>query len=108
MRGPRRIENEPAPARRAADFRALVAAFEAAGEAGAIAAFLRDIATPAELEALAERWRIARLLNAGGRSYRNVAEATGASTTTVARVARFLREEPHAGYRIVLGRTSPI
>ncbi|MEI9902624.1 MAG: hypothetical protein WDN06_00515 [Asticcacaulis sp.] len=31
---------------------------------------------------------------------------TGASTTTVTRVARFLREMPHQGYRRVLDRLS--
>ena len=53
--------------------------------------FIRDLCTPAEVAALAERWRIASLLDAGGLSYRAIAAETGASTTTVARVARFLR-----------------
>ena len=66
--------------------------------------FLRDLATPAELAAFAERWRIAGLLNEGALSYREIAAATGASTTTVGRVARFLREEPHQGYRMMLDR----
>ena len=68
------------------------------------ARFLRDLATPAELAAFAERWRIARLLDGGELSYRDIALATGASTTTVGRVARFLREEDHQGYRLVLDR----
>lgn len=67
-------------------------------------AFLRDLCTPGELLALAERWRIARLLNDGTQSYREIAEATHASTTTVARVARFLKDEPWQGYRRVLDR----
>ncbi|MFC2953292.1 YerC/YecD family TrpR-related protein [Marinicaulis aureus] len=68
------------------------------------ARFLRDLATPGELAAFAERWRIARLLDEGRLSYREIAAKTGASTTTVGRVARFLREENHQGYRLVLDR----
>ena len=66
--------------------------------------FLRDLATPGELDAFAERWAIAQLLDKGGMSYRAIAEATGASTTTVTRVARFLNQEDYAGYRTVLSR----
>ncbi|MEQ1708380.1 MAG: YerC/YecD family TrpR-related protein [Terricaulis sp.] len=67
-------------------------------------AFLSDICTPAEVRALAERWLIAQLLDAGELSYREVAEQAGASTTTVTRVARFLREMPYNGYRRILDR----
>ena len=66
--------------------------------------FLRDLCTPGEIRTLAERWEIARLLDAGADSYRAIAEKTGASTATVARVARFLNQEPHQGYRAVLDR----
>jgi len=68
-------------------------------------AFLTDLLTPGELRAFAERWLVARLLDEGGLSYREIAERAGASTTTVVRVARFLKEEPHQGYRLVLDRT---
>lgn len=66
--------------------------------------FLRDLATPAEIEAFAERWRIARALHRGEQSYRDIAAETGASTTTIGRVARFLREEKNLGYRRILNR----
>lgn len=66
--------------------------------------FLRDLTTPGELAALAERWRVARDLDAGGKSYREIAAETGSSTTTVTRVARFLTQEDHKGYRLVLDR----
>jgi TrpR-related protein YerC/YecD len=66
--------------------------------------FLADLATPAEIRSLAERWRIARMLDQGGRSYREIAAETGASTTTVVRVARFLNEERNNGYRLMLDR----
>jgi TrpR-related protein YerC/YecD len=67
-------------------------------------AFLTDLCTPAEVRALGERWLIAQMLDSGNLSYREIAEAAGASTTTVTRVARFLREMPYQGYRRVLDR----
>ena len=67
-------------------------------------AFLADIATPREIAALAERWRIAGMLDAGTLTYREIAGLTGASTATIVRVAKFLRDEPHQGYRVVLDR----
>ncbi len=70
------------------------------------ARFLLDLCTPSELASMAERWRIAKLLDAGELSYRQIAREIGASTTTVARVARFLRDEPHRGYRMMLDRPS--
>jgi TrpR-related protein YerC/YecD len=66
--------------------------------------FLRDLLTPGEIRTLVERWRVARLLDAGEHSYREIAELTGASTTTVTRVSRFLSQEPWQGYRTVLDR----
>jgi TrpR-related protein YerC/YecD len=73
-------------------------------DAGEVRAFLDDLCTPAELRAFAERFKVARLLDEGQLSYREISERTGASTTTVTRVARFLREMPHQGYRLVLDR----
>lgn len=66
--------------------------------------FLRDLTTPGELQALAERWRVARMLDAGGKSYREISAEAGVSTTTVTRVARFLAQENFKGYRLVLDR----
>ncbi|MFT4089731.1 MAG: YerC/YecD family TrpR-related protein [Asticcacaulis sp.] len=67
-------------------------------------AFLDDLCTPSEIRAFAERFRVAQLLDQGNASYREISERTGASTTTVTRVARFLRDMPHQGYRRVLDR----
>jgi TrpR-related protein YerC/YecD len=64
--------------------------------------FLKDLCTPQELKALAERWRVCQLLNEGTLSYREINEKTGASLATITRVARFLKEEPHRGYQLVL------
>jgi TrpR-related protein YerC/YecD len=69
-------------------------------------AFLNDLCTPAELRAFAERWAVARLLDQKTKSYRGIAQEAGASPTTVVRVARFLKEMPHQGYRLVLDRTN--
>ena len=67
-------------------------------------AFLADLCTPAEVRAFDERWRVAQLLDRGELSYREIAETAGASTTTVVRVARWLKEMPYGGYRRVLDR----
>lgn len=60
---------------------------------------LRDLCTPSELRALAERWHVARLLDRTDLSYREIHDGTGVSTTTIVRVGRFLRQEPNQGYR---------
>ncbi|MGH6831324.1 MAG: Trp family transcriptional regulator, partial [Methylocella sp.] len=60
--------------------------------------------TPGEVHALSERWLVARLLDGGGLSYREIAEKAHSSTATVVRVARFLKDMPHQGYRRVLDR----
>jgi TrpR-related protein YerC/YecD len=66
--------------------------------------FLLDLCTPSEISALAERWKIARLLDEGVLSYREIHDRTGGSLATITRVARFLRQEPYQGYRVVLER----
>ena len=61
---------------------------------------LRDIGTLSELQAWGERLEVARQLSKG-LSYREVARITGASTTTVTRVAKFIENGP-GGYRKIL------
>ncbi|MEM7730720.1 MAG: YerC/YecD family TrpR-related protein [Pseudomonadota bacterium] len=65
-------------------------------------AVLVDLCTPAELRAISERWRVAKMLDEGRMSYREISSETGVSTTTIGRVARFLKDEPHGGYRLML------
>ncbi len=65
-------------------------------------AFFQDLCTPAELQALKDRWMVAEQL-ADGLSYRQIRERTGVSLTTIGRVARCLAEPP-AGYAAVLQR----
>ena len=64
--------------------------------------FFRDLCTLSELEAMAHRWEVARLLEQG-LPYLEIAERTGASTTTVTRVAHWLRHG-EGGYRQALDR----
>ena len=70
-----------------------------------VSRFLRDLCTLSELEAMAHRWQVARLVDAG-LPYQAVASQTGASTTTVTRVAHWLRHG-EGGYRLALERTAP-
>ncbi|MDD5055280.1 MAG: YerC/YecD family TrpR-related protein [Candidatus Peribacteraceae bacterium] len=69
-------------------FRTLCKALAACETEADVAAFLRDVATLSELKALSERLEVAKRIDAG-ETYRSIMEATGASTTTVTRVARF-------------------
>jgi TrpR-related protein YerC/YecD len=64
--------------------------------------FLRDLCTLAELEAMAQRWAVAKQVDRGI-PYARIAERTGASTTTVTRVAHWLRHG-EGGYRLALQR----
>ena len=64
--------------------------------------FLEDLCTPAELEAMVDRWRVAQLLDQGY-SYRDIREMTEVSVTTIGRVARFM-ELGAGGYRTALER----
>jgi TrpR-related protein YerC/YecD len=67
-------------------------------------AFLKDLCTPQEINALTERWRVCKLLNQGELSYREIHHITGASLTTIGRVARFLKDEQYNGYITILNR----
>jgi TrpR-related protein YerC/YecD len=64
--------------------------------------FFRDLCTLAELEAMAHRWAVVRLLEER-LPYVEIAQRTGASTTTVTRVAHWLRHG-EGGYRLALDR----
>ncbi len=81
-------------------FKALCSAMTQCTTDEEMANFLRDIGTLSELQAWSERFEVAKLL-AQGVTYREIATRTGASTTTVTRVAKFL-ENGEGGYRKVL------
>lgn len=97
----KQLDTEHAQANRAGRS-SLAEAFLLMQTADEMRALLRDLTTPAELEALVDRWRVARLLNEG-RAYRDIHAETGVSVTTIGRVARFL-EAGHGGYRTALAR----
>lgn len=65
-------------------------------------AFLDDLCTPAELEAMTDRWRVVPLLQQGI-PYREIHERTQVSVTTIGRVARSL-ERGAGGYVAALQR----
>ena len=64
--------------------------------------FLRDLCTRAELDAMAHRWQVAQLLDEG-LPYLEVAKKAHASTTTVTRVAQWLKQG-EGGYPLALQR----
>ena len=64
--------------------------------------FFRDLCTPAELQALADRWAVVGLLQQG-LPYREIQRHTGVSVTTVGRVARYLASG-NGGYALAARR----
>ncbi len=66
--------------------------------------FLHDLCTPAELQALVDRWQVVELLE-DGLTYRRINDLTGVSVTTIGRVARFLTDG-FGGYRTAIDRTT--
>ena len=64
--------------------------------------FFYDLCTPAELEGLVDRWRVAQMLMQKT-PYRKIAEETRVSTATIVRVARFLNNG-FDGYKTVMKR----
>lgn len=65
-------------------------------------AFFTDLCTPAELQALVDRWHVAELLDRG-LPYRQIHDQTGVSVTTIGRVARSLNIGA-GGYKKALQR----
>ncbi|AHE66635.1 YerC/YecD family TrpR-related protein [Legionella oakridgensis] len=66
------------------------------------AAFFTDLCTPAELEAMADRWQVVPLLRKG-MPYRTIHDETGVSVTTITRVARCL-SLGSGGYNLIYER----
>ncbi len=67
-----------------------------------VRAFFRDLCTPAELQAMADRWAVVDYLGRG-LPYREIHRLTGVSVTTIGRVARFLAAG-HGGYALAAAR----
>ncbi len=83
-------------------FDALVAALLSTRTPAEMRAFLEDLCTPAELQALADRWRVVPLL-LEGLPYREIHDRTAVSVTTIGRVARCV-ELGAGGYRLAAER----
>jgi len=64
--------------------------------------FFEDLCTISEMRSMAQRWEVASLLDSGV-TFHTIAEATGASTTTISRVNRCLLYGAD-GYRLALER----
>ena len=82
--------------------RSLCAAIASLSSVEECRAFLRDLCTPAELQALADRWVVVGLLQEG-LPYREINKQTGVSVTTIGRVARYLTSG-NGGYQIASER----
>ncbi|MGB5688931.1 MAG: YerC/YecD family TrpR-related protein [Woeseiaceae bacterium] len=65
--------------------------------------FLKDLCTPAELQALVDRWQVVEYLQQD-LPYRKIHDLTGVSVTTIGRVARFL-SDGFGGYQTAIERT---
>jgi len=64
--------------------------------------FLEDLCTPAELEAMSDRWKVVYSAKEG-KPYRQIYEETGVSVTTVGRVVRALTFG-EGGYNLIFNR----
>ncbi|MGB2000138.1 MAG: YerC/YecD family TrpR-related protein [Candidatus Puniceispirillaceae bacterium] len=84
----------------------LYAAILQLDELGEVRSFFHDLCTPAELEGLVDRWRVAQML-VQNIPYRQIAAETNVSTATIVRVARFLNNG-NDGYRTIMRRLGKI
>ena len=66
--------------------------------------FFYDLCTPSEIEEFSRRWLIVNLLSEK-KPYRQIASETGVSTTTVGRVARYMKYGNN-GYNKILNKLS--
>lgn len=66
--------------------------------------FLRDLLTPQEIEEFSNRLEAARMLSRSVQ-YNAIIEKTGLSSTTIARISKWLKGSL-GGYRLVLNRIS--
>lgn len=61
--------------------------------------FFEDACTPKEIQSIAQRFAVAKMLSEG-KVYNDIVEATGASTATISRVNRAINK----GFRTALER----
>jgi Trp operon repressor len=94
------MANKPAPS--LADLADVLSKLESPAE---IERFLQDLLTPAEIQAVTERWAIVRML-ASGMTQREVALSLDVSVTTVTRGNRQLQHGA-GGFTHALGLVAP-
>lgn len=87
---------------RTAEVDELLRAFLALEDADDAYALLLDLCTIREIQDMAQRFQVARML-AAGEHYAAIQQATGASATTISRVNRALNYGAD-GYRMILSR----
>jgi TrpR-related protein YerC/YecD len=80
----------------------LFAAVAALRTAEECKAFFKDLCTPAEIQAMADRWAVVEFLQKG-LPYREIHKLTGVSVTTIGRVARFV-VTGNGGYQLASQR----
>jgi TrpR-related protein YerC/YecD len=83
---------------------ALFSALVALKNAREVRCFFEDLCTPAELQALVDRWQVVEYLQKD-LPYRKIHDLTGVSVTTIGRVARCLTDGT-GGYQTAIDRTS--
>ena len=82
----------------------LFAAIVALHDTGELRGFFKDLCTPAELQALVDRWQVVAFLQKD-LPYRKIHDLTGVSVTTIGRVARCLTDGS-GGYQTAIDRIS--
>ncbi len=84
--------------------KALFDAISSLETSGETRLFFKDLCTPAELQALVDRWQVVKYLQKE-LPYRKIHDLTGVSVTTIGRVARCLTDGS-GGYRAAIARSS--
>ena len=90
----------PANDLRKPDVEALLEVLSSIDDKDTLYAFLEDVFTIREIRECSQRLAVARMLDEG-KSYTKIADATGASATTIARVSKCLSYGT-GGYRAAL------
>jgi TrpR-related protein YerC/YecD len=68
--------------------------------------FFSDLCTPAELEAMADRWQVVPMVRLGI-PYRTIHERTGVSVATITRIARCIKLGD-GGYSLIAERLDSV
>lgn len=90
---------------RTTDVEELLRALLALDDADEAYALLQDLCTIREVQDMAQRLAVARMLSAG-EHYSHIQEITGASATTISRVSKALNYGAD-GYRAVMSKLDP-